>query len=117
MTRPSLLALLGAVLAVTTPADALIVRGGGSVANDCLRVPYLGPGLGSRAIADPRAYLVHSTWFDTDFFAAGALDESGFDRLATAVARLGACYEVDESRFVSGGGGSEASSRRACTFR
>jgi len=38
MTRPSLLALLGAVLAVTTPADALIVRGGGSVANDCFLV-------------------------------------------------------------------------------
>src|SRR5882672_9949712 len=59
---------------------------------------YLGPGLGSRAIADPRAYLVHSTWFDTDFFASGALDESRFDGLATAVAHLGACYEVDESR-------------------
>ena len=73
---------------------------------------YLGAGLGSRGIVDPRAYLVGSTWFDVDFFASGALDEARFDALATAVARLSACYAADESRFVSGG--SEASWRRAC---
>jgi len=60
---------------------------------------YLGPGLGSRAIADPRAYLVHSTWFDADFIASGVLDEAQFDALADAVARLCACYAVEETRF------------------
>jgi hypothetical protein len=76
---------------------------------------YLGPGLGSHAIADPRSWLAQSTWFDADFFASGALDEPRFDALAEAVARLCACYAVDESRFVSAGSG--ASSRPACTTR
>jgi hypothetical protein len=52
---------------------------------------YLGPGLGSRAVGDPRTWLARSTWFDDDFFASGALDERGFDTLAGAVARLCAC--------------------------
>jgi hypothetical protein len=76
---------------------------------------YLGPGLGSRAITDPRGYLAGSTWFADDFFASGALDEARFDALARAVARLCACYAVDESRFVTAGSG--ASSRPACTPR
>jgi hypothetical protein len=77
---------------------------------------YLGPGLGSRAIADPRGYLADSTWFDADFFASGALDEPRFDALAEGVARLCACYALDESRFVSARpAGSGASSRPACT--
>jgi hypothetical protein len=60
---------------------------------------YLGPGLGSPAITDARAYLVHSTWFDEDFLASRALSEERFDALAEAVAALCACYAVDESRF------------------
>jgi hypothetical protein len=75
---------------------------------------YLGPGLGSRAIADPRAWLARSTWFDADFFASGALDEHRFEVRVGAVARLCACWAVDDRRFVSASG-SGASSRRACT--
>jgi hypothetical protein len=65
---------------------------------------YLGSVLGSSGIADRRAFLVHSTWFDADFFATGVLDEPRFDALATAVAGLSACYALDESkfRFVAG---------------
>ena len=60
---------------------------------------YLGPGLGSALIADPRAFFVASTWFDADFFAPGVLDDERFDALAVAVARLAGSYAVDESRF------------------
>ncbi len=60
---------------------------------------YLGSVLGSAAVADRRAFLVHSTWFDADFFATGALDEARFDALAAAVTRLCACYALDERRF------------------
>ncbi len=60
---------------------------------------YLGPGLGLSAVPDPRAYFVHSTWFDVDFLAAGVLDEARFDTLAEAVASLCACYAVDDTRF------------------
>lgn len=60
---------------------------------------YLGSVLGSAGIADRRAFLVHSTWFDADFFAPGVLDEARFDALAAAVARLCACYALDEAKF------------------
>jgi hypothetical protein len=39
------------------------------------------------------------TWFDADFFAPGVLDEARFDALAAAVARLCACYALDEAKF------------------
>jgi hypothetical protein len=74
---------------------------------------YLGPGLGSRAITDPRAFFVDSTGFAADFFASGALREARFDTLAAAVADVCRCYAVDERRFVSAGSG--ASSHRAGT--
>jgi len=60
---------------------------------------YLGSVLGSATVADRRAFLVYSTWFDADFFATGALDEARFDALAAAVTRLCACYALDERRF------------------
>jgi hypothetical protein len=60
---------------------------------------YLAPALGLTAIEDPRAYFVHSTWFEHDFLASGVLDERRFDALAGHVARLCACYAVDETRF------------------
>lgn len=60
---------------------------------------YLLPALGLTAVADPRAFLFRSTWFDADFLAPGVLDEARFDALAAAVGRLLACYAVDESRF------------------
>jgi hypothetical protein len=60
---------------------------------------YLGPGLASLEPRARRAFFVESTWFDRDFFASGILDESRFTALAEAVARLCACYTVDESRF------------------
>src|SRR5882724_11887094 len=59
---------------------------------------YLGPGLGSDLIADPRAFFLDSTSVDADFLAASVLDGTRFDALA-AGARLCACYAVDERRF------------------
>ncbi|MFQ5668757.1 MAG: hypothetical protein ACE5I7_20345 [Candidatus Binatia bacterium] len=51
------------------------------------------------AVPDPRAFFLHSTWFEDDFFASGILDDAGFDALTAAVARLCATYAVDEKRF------------------
>lgn len=53
------------------------------------------------AVADRRTFFLRSTWFDTDFFASGALTEACFDELAAAVAAICDCYAVDESRFRS----------------
>jgi hypothetical protein len=61
---------------------------------------YVGPRLGSPAIADPRAFFVESTWFDEDVLRAGVLDDARFDALAAAVAALCTCYAIDETRFV-----------------
>jgi len=60
---------------------------------------YLGPGLALTAIADPRAYFLHSTWFDADLMVSGVLRGAAFDLLATDVAELCGCYAVDEVRF------------------
>ena len=47
-----------------------------------LEFQYLGPGLGSDLIADPRAFFLDSTSLDADFLAAGVLDGARFDALA-----------------------------------
>jgi hypothetical protein len=54
--------------------------------------------LGFSAVEDRRAYLFKSTWFETDYITAGALDERRFDELSASVSRLCACYAIDESR-------------------
>jgi hypothetical protein len=59
--------------------------------------------LGFSAVADAREFFLRSTWFDADVLATGALDEARFDRLTAAVARMCACYAVDESRFKQTG--------------
>ena len=50
------------------------------------------------AVEDPRSYLFESTWFETDYIVAGALDERRFDELSTSVSRVCACYGIDERR-------------------
>jgi hypothetical protein len=60
---------------------------------------YLGARLGLTAMDDPRAYLMHSTWFADDFMATGALDDARFDPLAAAVDALCACWAVDPARL------------------
>lgn len=60
---------------------------------------YLLPGLGLTRVADPRAFLFHSTWFADDFLATGVLDEARFDALATSVAALCAGHAVDATRL------------------
>jgi hypothetical protein len=62
---------------------------------------YLGSGLALTAMADPRGYFVDGTGFGRDFFETGVLDEPAFDRLADGVARICACYAVDDRRFRS----------------
>jgi hypothetical protein len=52
------------------------------------------------AVNDRRGFLVHSTWFDADFFATGILDGAHFTALVERAAALCACWAVDESRFV-----------------
>jgi hypothetical protein len=51
------------------------------------------------AVTDPRTFFLTSTWFDSDFLASGIFDDSQFDGLTAAVARICATYAVDESRF------------------
>jgi hypothetical protein len=63
---------------------------------------YLCPALGLAAVADPRAYLFHSTWFADDFLVTGVLDAARFDALAAAAGALCAAWAVDESRFRNG---------------
>lgn len=60
---------------------------------------YLGPDLGLSTVPDRRVFFLRSTWFDEDFLVPGVLDVERFDALAEAVARLCACYAVDERRF------------------
>jgi hypothetical protein len=52
------------------------------------------------AVADPRAFLVRSTWFEADFFATGVLNPERFAALADAAEAICDCYAVDETRFV-----------------
>jgi hypothetical protein len=52
------------------------------------------------AVADPRRFLLDSTWFEADFLASGVLTTARFDQLADAVAALCDGYAVDQSRFL-----------------
>ena len=52
------------------------------------------------AVADPRTYLLRSTWADTDLLAGGLVDDARFDALAAALAAICDGYAVDEARFV-----------------
>ena len=56
------------------------------------------------AVADPRRYLLASTWFDAEYLETGILDEARLARLLDTVGCLLDCYAVDESRFVKSGG-------------
>lgn len=60
---------------------------------------YLRPGSQLTSVADPRTYFVSSTGFDADVLDPGVVDAARFDTLADAVARLCACYAVDQGRF------------------
>jgi hypothetical protein len=51
------------------------------------------------AVDDGRTFFVRSTWFDTDFFQTGILDEGEFDLLVRDVKAVCESYRVDESRF------------------
>jgi hypothetical protein len=55
--------------------------------------------LGLSVVEDKRTYFLRSTWFDVDFFAAGALDEARFDALAAAARALCTCHAVDTARI------------------
>ena len=50
------------------------------------------------AVADPRRFLLASTWADADLLAAGAVTRERFDALADAVAALCDGYAVDGAR-------------------
>ena len=52
------------------------------------------------AVAEPRRFLIDSTWFAADFLDTQVLDRQRFDALADAVASLCDGYAVDESRFL-----------------
>jgi hypothetical protein len=54
------------------------------------------------AIADPRSYLLDTTWLRDDFLATGILREEDLDLLLSAAAALCQCHDVDGSRFVPG---------------
>jgi hypothetical protein len=60
---------------------------------------YLGSHLGLTAITDPRGYFVDGTGFGRDFFETRVLDEAAFARMSEGVARICACWAVEESRF------------------
>lgn len=51
------------------------------------------------AVEDEKSFFLRSTWFDTDFFASGLLDEQGFDRLVSTVVDICDGYSVDGSQF------------------
>ncbi|MFN8642357.1 MAG: hypothetical protein U0802_12140 [Candidatus Binatia bacterium] len=51
------------------------------------------------SVADPRRFLLASTWADVDLLAAGAVTRERFDALADAVAALCDGYAVDEARI------------------
>jgi len=52
------------------------------------------------AMANARLVFLRSTWFDTDFFASGALREEDFEALADAFAHLCDAYAIDADRFA-----------------
>jgi len=54
------------------------------------------------AIADPRSYLLDTTWLRDDFLATRILREEDLDLLLSAAAALCQCHDVDGSRFVPG---------------
>jgi len=54
------------------------------------------------AIADPRSYLLDTTWLRDDFLATRILREEDLDLLLSAAAALCECHDVDGSRFVPG---------------
>jgi hypothetical protein len=56
--------------------------------------------LGLSVVEDGRTYFLRSTWFDVDFFAAGALDEARFDTLAAAARALCTCHALDTARIT-----------------
>jgi hypothetical protein len=51
------------------------------------------------AVADPRRFLLASTWADADLLGAGLVDRAGFDTLADAVAALCDGYAVDRAKI------------------
>lgn len=51
------------------------------------------------AVADPRRFLLASTWAEEDLIGSGLVERATFDALADAVAALCDGYAVDESRF------------------
>ena len=60
---------------------------------------YLGSHLALTAMTDPREYFMDGTGFGRDFFATRTLDEPAFERMADGVARICACWGVDERHF------------------
>ena len=60
---------------------------------------YLDPALRLTTMHDPSAYFIYSTGFYHDFLAAGVIDDKRFRQLAGDVARLCACYALDDARF------------------
>lgn len=56
--------------------------------------------LGFSRVEDPRAYFFETTWFESDFFDTGILDEERLDLLATAAHRLCDAHRIETERFV-----------------
>jgi hypothetical protein len=53
------------------------------------------------AVAEPRTYLLRSTWADADLIDNGLVDDARFDALAAAVSAICDGYAVDERHFAS----------------
>lgn len=51
-------------------------------------------------IEAPRAYFYEITWFETDFFETGILEEAALDALSEAARSMCLAYRVDHRRFV-----------------
>jgi hypothetical protein len=51
------------------------------------------------AVADPRRFLLRSTWAEEDLIGSGLVDRAAFDALADAVAALCDGYGVDATKF------------------
>ena len=66
------------------------------------RMLYEAQYLGFSAIADPRSYLLDTTWLRDDFLATRILHEAALAELLTAAAELCCAHEVDPTRFVPG---------------
>lgn len=54
------------------------------------------------AVADPRRFLLASTWADADLIGSGLVSRARFDELADAVAALCDGYAVDDGRVRAG---------------